>query len=149
MNTPLLDYLRPLSSAERAQFLRALAEASGHKVLHVQNVIYGHRRASAALAMQAELLTGGQVRRDLLRHDAVRIWPHQMANTAILTSQGQCKHPVNACAAACACIGAGSQELSTGCMGVNHEADCLLNAGASVSPTQVPPSPSVGGSIVA
>ena len=48
----------------------------GTTVAHLNNVAYGQRTASAALAMQIEIASNGAVtRRDLRPSDCEQIWP--------------------------------------------------------------------------
>ena len=71
----LKPYLQGLGTAERSHFLQELAARADTSVGAILNVAYGSRRASASLAMQAELLSGGRITRAALRpDDAHRIW---------------------------------------------------------------------------
>jgi hypothetical protein len=79
----LKPFLQGLATDERAEFLQELAARAGTTVGAILNVAYGSRRASAALAMQAELLSSGRITRaDLRPADAHRIWADMPAANA-------------------------------------------------------------------
>jgi DNA-binding transcriptional regulator YdaS (Cro superfamily) len=70
-------YLKPLSATE----VEAFALAVGTTVGHLNNVRYRQRRASAALAKQITIATGGQVPLSELRPEDWRlIWPEAVAH---------------------------------------------------------------------
>lgn len=81
----LRDYLKPLTTAEREDFARRV----GTTIHHLLNVSYGLRVASAALAAQIEIESGGAVPVSRTRpKDAHLIWDQRrnqlVAQTAIV-----------------------------------------------------------------
>lgn len=61
----LLDYLKSLTNEQQVAFA-AQCQTSGGQL---KQVAYGHRRASAALAINVERASGGEVRCEDLRPD--------------------------------------------------------------------------------
>lgn len=61
----LLDYLKGISKEQLNEF----AEQCQTSVGQLKQVAYGHRRASAALAINIERASGGEVRCEQLRDD--------------------------------------------------------------------------------
>ena len=61
----LLEYMKPLASQE----LEAFASACKTSIGQLKQVAYGHRRASAALAIDIDRETKGEVSCDQLRPD--------------------------------------------------------------------------------
>lgn len=71
----LLDYLKPMEVAEREQF----AVRVGTTLNHLMNVAYKMRRASAALAAQIAIESGGKVPLAVTRsHDWKLIWDRRL-----------------------------------------------------------------------
>lgn len=72
----LRSYLKSLDQKAREQFAMRVATTVGH----LNNIAYGGRTASAALARQLEIETNASVRRwDLRPTDWHRIWPELIA----------------------------------------------------------------------
>lgn len=72
----LVDYLKQLTPQQRADF----AARVGTTVGHLNNVSYGLRTASAALARQIAIESGSVVREwDLRPDDWAQIWPELLA----------------------------------------------------------------------
>lgn len=61
----LREYIKPLKKPELEQF----ASRCGTSVGQIKQVAYGHRRASAGLAVRIDRETGGAVRCEEMRPD--------------------------------------------------------------------------------
>jgi len=72
LDMDLKTYLKPLDAEAREQFASQCETGVGH----LQNVMYGVRPCSPALAVLIERHSGGQVtRRELRPDDWLAIWP--------------------------------------------------------------------------
>lgn len=68
----LAEYLKPLDVTART----ALAVGAGTSYLHLRNIAFSGKSCGAALAVELERATAGNVRRwDLRPNDWHRIWP--------------------------------------------------------------------------
>ena len=68
----LIDYLKPMSQAQRNDFAKKCESSAGH----LNNVAYGYKPCGIALAVSIEQQSGGIVTRKVLRKDDwQRYWP--------------------------------------------------------------------------
>lgn len=73
----LIDYLKPMSQAQRDDFAKECGSSAGH----LNNVAYGYKPCGIALAVAIEQHSGGIVTRKTLRkEDWQRYWP-ELATT--------------------------------------------------------------------